>query len=143
MPTHLKGICSTFVPTKRLRTHVLTSGDSKDTPVILVHGNLSAATFFEELMLALDGRYRCIAPDIRGFGETEGLPTDVTRGLGDPADDLCELLNALGVDSAHLVGWSAGAGVIMQFALDHPERTKSSGTFGSRGGLDLFGVQLT
>ena len=76
-------------------------------------------------MLALAGQYRCIAPDIRGFGETEDLPIDATRGLRDPADDLCELLNTLGIESAHIAGWSAGAGVIMQFAIDHPERTKS------------------
>ena len=125
MSTHLAGIRSTFVPTKRLRTHILSSGDAEDTPIILLHGNLSAATFFEELMLELSGQYWCIAPDMRGFGESEGLPIDATRGLRDLADDLHEVLEAVGVESAHLVGWSAGAGVITQFALDHPERAKS------------------
>lgn len=125
MSTHLQGIRSTFVSTKRLRTHLLSSGDANDTPIVLVHGNLSAATFFEELMLELSGEYRCIAPDMRGFGESEGLPIDATRGLRDLADDLCELLRASNVDAAHLVGWSAGAGVISQFALDNPGRAMS------------------
>jgi pimeloyl-ACP methyl ester carboxylesterase len=92
---------------------------------VLLHGNLSSGTFFEELMLSLSGQFRCIAPDMRGFGESEGLPIDATRGLRDLADDLLELLNTLGVESAHLAGWSAGAGVITQFALDHPGRTRS------------------
>ncbi len=146
MSTHLQGIRSSFVSTKRLRTHVLSSGDSKSTPVILLHGNLSSATFFEELMLALSGQYRCIAPDIRGFGETEDLPIDATRGLRDPAEDLLELLNTLGVDSAHLAGWSAGAGIITQFAIDYPERTKSLtliapvSPYGFGGTLDTHGT---
>ncbi len=88
MSTHLKGIRSSFVSKKRLRTHDLSSGDSKGTPIVLLHGNLSSATFFEELMLARSGQYRCIAPDIRGFGETEDLPIDASRGLRDPAEDL-------------------------------------------------------
>ncbi len=146
MSGHLKGIRSTFVSTKRIRTHVLSSGDLNDTPVILLHGNLSSATFFEELMLALSGRYRCIAPDIRGFGETEDLPIDATRGLRDPADDLRELMDTLGVDSAHLAGWSAGAGIITQFAIDHPERTNSLtliapvSPYGFGGTLDIHGT---
>jgi pimeloyl-ACP methyl ester carboxylesterase len=147
MSKHLKGIRSTFVSTKRLRTHVLSSGDSKDAPIVLLHGNLSSGTFFEDLMLSLAGRFRCITPDIRGFGETEDLPIDATRGLRDPADDLCELLDTMGVESAHLVGWSAGAGIIMQFALDHPERTKSLtliapvSPYGFGGTRDILGTR--
>lgn len=149
MSTHLNGIRSKFVATKRLRTHVLSSGNLRGTPIVLLHGNLSAATFFEELMLELSGSYNCIAPDMRGFGESEGLPIDATRGLCDPADDLFELLNTLDVDAAHLVGWSAGAGVIMQFALDHPEYTKSLtlispvSPYGFGGTCDVLGSPST
>jgi pimeloyl-ACP methyl ester carboxylesterase len=146
MSAHLSGIHSTFVTTKLLRTHVLSSGDPDATPVILLHGNLSSATFFEELMLELSGQYRCIAPDMRGFGDTTDLPIDATRGLRDPADDLCELLNTLAIDAAHLLGWSAGAGVILQFAIDHPERTKSLtlvspvSPYGFGGTHDIHGI---
>ena len=146
MSTHLKGIRSSFVSTKRLLTHVLSSGDSNDKTLVLLHGNLSSATFFEEMMLALSGQYRCIAPDIRGFGETEDLPIDATRGLRDPADDLRELLDTLGIEAAHLAGWSAGAGIITQFAIDYPERTNSLtliapvSPYGFGGTIDTYGT---
>ena len=45
-------------------------------------------------------RYRLIAPDMRGFGDTESVPIDATRGLRDWADDTAALVEALGVESA-------------------------------------------
>ena len=40
--------------------------------------------------------------------------------MRDFSDDVCATLEALGIPTAHLVGWSMGAGVVMQYALDHP-----------------------
>ena len=51
----LPGITSTFVDTPRLRQHVLTCGPAGGTPIVFIHGNFSAATYWEELMLALAG----------------------------------------------------------------------------------------
>lgn len=122
---HLPGIRSEMVTTVRIRSHVLTSGSDAGEPLLFLHGNLAAATYFEELMLSLPPGYRCIAPDLRGYGQTEDLPIDATRGARDTADDLEALCTALGIDTAHLVGWSAGAGVAMQFTISYPERVAS------------------
>jgi pimeloyl-ACP methyl ester carboxylesterase len=119
IPT-LPGIESTMVDTPRLRQHVLTCGPAHGTPVLLIHGNVSSATYWEELMLALGGHgYRCYAPDLRGFGWSEAKPVDATRGYGDYADDLAELLPALGIAQCHIVGWSLGGGVVFRFLIDH------------------------
>ena len=48
----------------------------------------------------LPPRYRVIAPDMRGFGDSEPAPLDATRGLADWADDTAALLRALDVDRA-------------------------------------------
>jgi len=109
-----------MVATERIRSHVLSSGAENGVPLVFIHGNLSAAAYFEDLMLAMPAQYWCIAPDLRGYGDTEDLPIDATRGARDLADDLHSLLSVLGIASAHLAGWSAGAGTIMQYALDHP-----------------------
>jgi pimeloyl-ACP methyl ester carboxylesterase len=122
---HLAGIRAVTISTERIRSQVLFSGPENGTPLIFLHGNLSAATFFEELMVAMPAEYRCIAPDLRGYGDTEDLTIDATRGARDTADDLKSLFEALGVESAHLAGWSAGAGTVMQFALDHPASVDS------------------
>jgi pimeloyl-ACP methyl ester carboxylesterase len=121
----LPGITSVTVPTNRLQKRVLTSGPDDGVPVILVHGNTSAARFWEETMLALPAPYRVLAPDLRGYGQTEALPLDATRGLRDWSDDLHALVAALGLGPAHLVGWSMGGGVVMQYAIDHPADVRS------------------
>lgn len=124
IPT-LAGITSQMVDTGRITTHVLSSGPSDGVPVIFVHGNASSATFFEESMLAMPGRYYCLAPDLRGYGDSADLPIDATRGARDWADDLKALSDTLGTRPGHLIGWSLGAAVIMQFAIDYPQLVAS------------------
>src|SRR3954467_2867156 len=86
---------SYFVETDRLRLQVLESGPADGEPVVLLHGNLSTGRFYEHLMPGAPERYRLIAPDMRGFGDTEPVPIDATRGLRDWADDTAALLVAL------------------------------------------------
>jgi pimeloyl-ACP methyl ester carboxylesterase len=105
VPT-LPGVTSKKVPTKRINTHVLFSGPDDGIPVVFVHGNFSSATYFEENMLAMPAKYRCIAPDLRGYGDTEDLLVDGTRGARDWSDDLKTLSDELGNRPGHLVGWS-------------------------------------
>lgn len=89
--------------------------------VLLVHGNVSTGVFFEELMATLPDSWHVVAPDLRGFGETEPKPIDGTRGMRDFSDDLAELCAALGWEKdVHALGWSVGGGVVMQLAIDHP-----------------------
>ena len=122
IPT-LPGITSTFVDTPRLRQHVLSCGPADGTPIVFLHGNFSAATYWEELMLTLAGHgFRCLAPDLRGYGWTEDKLIDATRGYRDWSDDLDALLVALGVERGHLVAWSAGGGVAYRFIADHPAK---------------------
>lgn len=121
----LPGITSKMVPTARLNTHVLLRGAADGVPVVFIHGNFSSATYWEETMLALPDGYFCIAPDLRGYGDSEDLLVDATRGARDWADDLKALSDVFGDRPAHLVGWSLGGGVIMQFLLDYPELVAS------------------
>ena len=109
---HLPGIASARVPTDRLTQHVLFSGPEDGIPVLFVHGNASSATFWEETMLALPDGYRGVAPDLRGFGDTDDEPIDATRGTGDWVDDLLALKRALGLDRYHVAGHSLGGAVL-------------------------------
>ena len=117
----LPGVRSSLVDTDRIRMRVLEAGPTDGEPVVLVHGNLSTARFYEHLMPELPSRYRVIAPDMRGFGGSDPAPLDATRGLADWADDTAALLRALGVTAPpHLVGWSTGCAAIARFAHDRP-----------------------
>ena len=108
------------VDTTRLRMQVVESGPEDGVPVVLIHGNLSTGRFYEHLFEAAPARYRLIAPDMRGFGDTENVPIDATRGLRDWADDTAALAEALGVETPHLVGWSTGGAAVAAYALDRP-----------------------
>ena len=94
------------VDTDRLRMHLVESGPEDGVPVVLIHGNLSTGRFYEHLFEDAPERYRLLAPDMRGFGDTENVPIDATRGLRDWADDTAALLAALGIDDRRT--WSAG-----------------------------------
>lgn len=110
------------VTTPRL-TMSLCQNSEQGRPVVFVHGNVSNGRFFDQLLRALPAGIRGIAPDLRGFGQTEKKPIDATRGLRDFSDDLYSLLSTLGIleQLPVLVGWSVGGGVAMQVAIDHPE----------------------
>jgi pimeloyl-ACP methyl ester carboxylesterase len=109
------------VETGRIRMHVLESGPDDGVPVVLVHGNLSSGRFFSHLLERAPIRYRLIAPDMRGFGDSEPAPIDATRGLADWADDIAALLDALGTaQPPHLAGWSTGGAAIAAYALERP-----------------------
>ncbi|HET9111041.1 MAG TPA: alpha/beta hydrolase [Ktedonobacterales bacterium] len=117
----LPGVRSRTVATSRLRQHIYASVREDGEPLLLVHGNASSARFFEELIANLPG-YTVVAPDLRGYGASEHQPVDALRGLRDFSDDLEALVEALGWERFHLLGWSLGGVVVMQYAIDYPER---------------------
>src|SRR3954470_21098623 len=117
----LPGVRSQTVATDRLRVHYVESGPADGVPVVLLHGNLSTGRFYEHLMPGAPAGHRLIAPDMRGFGDSERLPIDATRGLRDWADDTPPLVRALRIERPpHLVGWSTGGAAIAAYALERP-----------------------
>jgi pimeloyl-ACP methyl ester carboxylesterase len=111
---------SRFADTDRLRIHYLESGPADGVPVVLIHGNIATGRFFEHVMEAAPDPYRLIAPDMRGFGDSEPKGIDATRGLRDWADDTFALVNELHLERPHLVGWSTGGAAIASYAMDRP-----------------------
>lgn len=123
--TLLDGITSRIIDTDRIAVGVLErTGDDPSTPaertLVLVHGSVSSSLIWQEFMQDLPADLRVIALDLRGFGSSEHAPVDATRGVRDFSDDVRAALSALAIDTAHLVGWGLGGGVVMQYALDHP-----------------------
>ena len=117
----LPGITQHKVKTDRVETAYLEAG-AGSTSIVLVQGNTSSSLFFQDFMLALaaTNRYKIYAPDMRGFGDTQALPIDATRGMRDFSDDLSSFVQALGLTTFHLFRWSMGGNIAMQYAIDHP-----------------------
>ena len=145
------GITSRIIETSRLAVNILErAGDDPATPaertVVLLHAAPGSSLFWQEIIEDLPSDVRPIAVDLRGFGGSEHLPIDATRGVRDFADDVHAALDALDLSRVHLVGWGLGAAVAMQYALDHPVGSLSLlspvSPFGF-GGTDAEGRRLT
>jgi len=143
-------VTASIIDTPRLATFVRQAGEPGRPVVVLVHGNVSSSLFFEDLMEELADDFHVIAPDFRGFGGSERKAIDATRGMRDFSDDLDALVETMGLATPlHLLGWSAGGGVVMQYALDRPEHVASivleSGMspFGFGGTKDVDGTPVT
>ncbi|HEU0293673.1 MAG TPA: alpha/beta hydrolase [Anaerolineales bacterium] len=137
IPT-LPGIESKMVATPRINMHVLFSGPEAGTPVLFIHGNASSATYWEEIMLKLPVGFRGVAPDLRGYGDTEDKLIDATRGAGDFVDDLLALMDALNIEKAHVIGHSMGGTLVFNLIAAAPDRVLS-GTMVNPGSPYGFG----
>jgi pimeloyl-ACP methyl ester carboxylesterase len=104
-------------------------GDPDGVPAVLLHAWLDSRRCFDQLMAVLPERIRTFAFDQRGHGDA-AKPAD-GYGLRDFADDIGAFMDAVGLDSAVLVGASSGGYVAQRFAVDDPGRTLGLALLGS------------
>ena len=93
-------------------------------PMVLLHGYMDCADTFQFLVDLLPDGWRCIAPDLRGFGGSAavGGPYWFPDYLG----DLDALLDALAPAApVRLLGHSMGGNIVLQYAGARPERVRS------------------
>ncbi|MCD0449436.1 alpha/beta fold hydrolase [Actinocorallia sp. API 0066] len=117
-------------------------------PVLLLHGGgpgASGVSNYRRNIAALAEHFRVIVPDLPGYGRsTKGV--DATDPFGYLADGIRGLLDALGLDRAHLVGNSYGGACALRLALDTPERVErmvlmGPGGVGTSRGLPTPGLK--
>ncbi len=90
-------------------------------PVVLVHGMVGHAGFWEAPLAHVAGRRRAVAIDLRGHGASEP-PSDADYAPSACAADVLAVLDALALPRVALVGHSYGALVALAAAGAHPER---------------------
>jgi haloacetate dehalogenase len=88
-------------------------------PVVLLHGFPETSFAWRFQIPALAAHYRVIAPDLRGYGETDKPSKGYDKRT--MANDIVELLKALGVGRVALVGHDRGARVATRLVKDRPE----------------------
>lgn len=91
-------------------------------PVVLIHGMLNSSSHWRSVALNLAREHTVIAPDLIGHGDSAAPRGDYS--LGAHASSIRDLLAAIGVDRASIVGHSLGGGVAMQFFYQFPQRTE-------------------
>lgn len=106
-------------------------------PLLLLHGNGEQCSYFEHQMEPFASHFRVLALDTRGHGQTpRGTAPFTIRQF---ADDLLAFMDRLGIEKAHLLGFSDGGNIAMVFALRHPERVERLILNGAN--LDARGVK--
>jgi pimeloyl-ACP methyl ester carboxylesterase len=111
-----------FITLDGVRFHYLDWGGDGD-PLLLLAGLGCTAHVFIELAPHLTDRFRVLALTRRGHGLTDRVRTG--HALSDAAEDARRLLDALGIERAHLVGHSMGGGEVSALAARHPVRVAS------------------
>ena len=108
----------------------------KNAPtLIMIHSAMASARRFYSMVPALARHYRVVRMDSRGHGKSQVPPADVPHNKERITQDVLELLDALGVDKAHLIGGSAGGYTAQLLAIQHPDRVKSLILFSSTPGF--------
>ena len=98
-------------------------GDAHAEPLLLIMGYAGNAAAWAPQIPALAARFRVIAFDNRGAGRTAQPEGPYT--IPQMADDAAGLLDALGIESAHVVGASMGGMIAQELALRHPSRVRT------------------
>jgi len=110
------------VETPGVRRHVAVAGAGE--PVLLLHGFPEHWWQWHTIGPALaEAGYRVICPDLRGSGWTEADDPGIRRETH--LSDILAVLDALGVERAHVMAHDMGAISAMQFAYAHPERARA------------------
>lgn len=106
-------------------------------PLFLLHGNGEDGTYFKHQIDYFSDRYRVIAIDTRGHGQSPRGTAPFT--IGQFADDLNNFMVGHEISDAVILGFSDGANIAMKFALKYPEKVK--GLILNGGNLNPRGVK--
>ena len=101
------------------RLHYVHAGDG--APVVLIHGARGSAIgswFSNGIAPRLARTNRVYALEMRGHGLSEGA----NNGHGSMADDVLEFLDQMGIEKAHIGGYSMGGSITLQLLMRAPER---------------------
>src|SRR6516165_1138583 len=101
-----------------LALHYLDWGKAESPPIVCVHGYTGSADAFNALARRLQDRYRVLALDVRGHGESAWSEAGAYR-YADQASDLAEFVKQLGLDKFVLIGTSMGGIIAMAYAAEH------------------------
>ena len=97
----------------------------RGAPLVLLHGFPQNHRCWRHVAPALAEDFDVIVPDLRGYGDSDAPPDDAGHDAYSKrtmARDIAGLLDALGLERAHVLGHDRGGRVAYRFALDHPDR---------------------
>src|SRR3712207_4151211 len=104
-------------------THYVQRGTGPD--VLLIGGLTDVIESWQPQPDGLASGYRLTGCDNRGFGQSPLPPAAEPFTMATMAQDAVDLLDHLGIEQAHVAGFSGGGAVAQQLAIHYPERVRS------------------
>ncbi len=123
---------SVWAGTRFGRTHLLAAGRPDAEPLLLIPGAAGSAPLYRRAIEHLYRDFRVYAVDVVG-GPGRSDPNPLSFSDDSYTLWLCDVLDSLGLRSAHIAGQSAGGGLAMKFGIERPERATSVIMFGPTG----------
>ncbi len=121
-----KGFSQRRIKTSGATINTVSAGSGE--PVLLLHGYPQTMVCWHEIAPALAKDYTVVCADLRGYGgssKPKGLPDHSNYSKRAMAQDMVEVMSALGHDRFHLVGHDRGGRVAHRLARDHGKRVQT------------------
>ncbi len=137
----MAGVVTRKIQTGNYQTYINKGGDPSSETIIFLHGSgpgVSAQSNWREILPHFQGKFHVVAPDIFGFGNTdhpETYPKNGAEWMNIRVKQVLELMDALEIGKAHLVGNSLGGVIALHLLMYAPERFNRVVLMGAGGGL--------
>ncbi len=135
-PAMPEAVKSGKAPVNGIEMYFAEYGTAEGTPVLMIHGGLAHGDLWAAQVADLSKDYRVIVADTRGHGRSTNDGSEYSYDL--LVKDYIALLDHLGLDKVHLVGWSDGANIGFGISQSDPARLASH--FAHAGNVTLAGI---
>ncbi len=127
--------------TRSAQAAVRVGGRADGPALVMLHGFPQTHVMWQRVARELAPHFKLVLPDLRGYGDSSHAP-----GLSDHsnyskramAQDVVDVVDALGIDTFHLCGHDRGGRVAHRLALDHPERVQKLCVIDIAPTLDMY-----
>jgi len=104
-----------------IKFHFTDSGNKDLQPVLMLHGFMGSSYDFYGIISSLEDKYRCLAIDLPGHGETAVNGSDINYSMEKTAEGIIEFLDEKNISKCHLVAYSMGGRLGLYLAINYPE----------------------
>lgn len=122
----MEGVTHQTLEVNGIKIHVAMAGDGAAGTILFLHGFMQLWCSWHNQLMSLSRRgYRCLAPDIRGYGDSSAPSCPSSYTVFHLVGDMVGLLDALSLPEVFVVGQGRGALVSWQLCTFRPERVRA------------------